>query len=104
MDREDMKEVEDFWHDYLTVIIGSIGVTVFSVITFAIVTRLFSPEQFGSLNLFMLVVQISLFFGANWTANAMTRFGKEEAITAGTVTKTFWARVFMFSITPPCFC
>jgi O-antigen/teichoic acid export membrane protein len=98
-----MKEVEDFWHDYLTVLIGNIGVALFSIITFTMVIKLLSPEQFGMFNLFMSVAQIGLLFGSNWTVSAMIRFGKEEAITDGTIRKTFWARMLIFGMALPIF-
>lgn len=98
-----MEEVEDFWNDYLIVIIGSVGMAIFNIITFTIIIRMFSPEQFGSYNLFMSIAQVGLFLGANWTVSAMIRFGKEEAIAQGTIRKTFWSRALMFGITLPIF-
>ncbi len=67
------------------------------------IIRLFSPEQFGIFNLFLLVTQIGLLFSANWTTSAMIRFGKEEVITDGTIRKTFWARALISGITLPIF-
>jgi len=98
-----MNEIKNFFYDYLSLLTGRFSTILFSIITFTMVIRLLNPEQFGIFNLFLLVIQIGLLFSANWTTSAMIRFGKEEVISDGTITKTFWARALILSITLPVF-
>ncbi|MDP3731673.1 MAG: oligosaccharide flippase family protein, partial [Candidatus Omnitrophota bacterium] len=56
------------------------------------VTRNLGPEKWGTLTLFMSIIQLLFSLGINWTSSAVVRFGKEEFFREGHLRKTFGAR------------
>ncbi len=93
-----IKEIKSAWWDYFS-ILGSQAIALpLSLIYISLIARLFGPEKWGIVTLFMGIVQLLFASGISWTSGSIIRFGKEEFIKQGHLRKTVSARVFIFVI------
>ena len=80
-----------FW-DYLSIVTATIISLVLQVGMTTFSTRILGANGYGKLALFFLVAQLILLFGISWTSAAVIRYGREEFVLTGGISKTFWGR------------
>lgn len=80
-----------FW-DFCTVLGGRVISLPLAFLIAILATRILGSEGYGTLSLFFLVSQLFFLFGINWTSAAVIRYGKEEFVENGKISRTFWAR------------
>lgn len=92
-----MKEIRGVWWDYLSIFGSQVLSVPLSLIYISFLTRHLGPSGWGTVVIFMSIVQFIFSWGINWGSNAIIRFGKEEFIRDGHLRKTFSVRlVFIF--------
>lgn len=70
-----------------------------SLVVNAMLTRQLGTEAFGRLALLLTASQMLLLLTANWTQTAVVRFGAREFAVGGSLTETFWTRLWMVAPT-----
>jgi stage V sporulation protein B len=88
----DFPEVKSSFKDYSWLFFGNAVLLLLSVAYMSLLTRILGPDGYGILSLFLLVVQGIFTFFVNWTSAAVIRYGREEFIHDGKISKVFWGR------------
>jgi len=93
-----MKEIKNAWWDYFS-ILGSQAVALpLSIVYISLVARIFGPEKWGTVALFLGVMQLLFCSGIGWTSGAIVRFGKDEFIKRGNLRLTSGSRILISAI------
>lgn len=87
-----MTDLSRLFREFVSVCLGNYGGIALSLAINVILTRRLGAEGFGHLALLLTASQILSFFIANWSVQAVVRFGAQEFIAEGQVAKTIWAR------------
>ncbi len=94
---EQKQEARSIVGNYLAVSGGRIASIFLSAAVLAIVTRSLGPEKFGTLSIFFMVCSFFTTIFINWQNSAITRFGREEYIQSGNISRTMGAGFLIFS-------
>ena len=86
------KDIKNSFFDYSSLVGSNIGIILLSFISIPILVRILGASEYGKLNLFFMICQITFVTMVGWTFTAGVRFGKEEFMKSGKVNETFWAR------------
>ncbi len=92
-----MLEVKKSFYDYSSLLFGNITTIILQLISFTLIARLLTVEDYGSYNLFLTVVNFFVLFGVSWTSGALVIFGKEEFLKNRSIKTTFWSRLLLIS-------
>jgi O-antigen/teichoic acid export membrane protein len=76
--------------------IGKIGTVIIGFVNLIILTRIFTIEEMGKYSLFLMVVNLALTVGLNWSDASIVRHGREEYVNSKKINKSFWARFYLF--------
>jgi O-antigen/teichoic acid export membrane protein len=61
-----------------------------------ILARILTTEQMGKYSLFLMIVNMALIVGLNWSDTSVVRHGREEYVQSKKINKSFWARMWLF--------
>lgn len=75
---------------------GQAGTVVIGLVNMAILARVLTTEEMGVYSLFLMVVNLVLILGLNWSDASIVRHGKEEFVQTGRINRSFWARLMLF--------
>lgn len=81
--------------NYASLVALQIASAFFSFAAVWLITRYFGPEGFGSIIAFVAASQLVQVF-LNWSSTALARFGIEEFVETGKITRSFWVRSWIF--------
>jgi O-antigen/teichoic acid export membrane protein len=81
--------------NYLWLLIAHGGTASFSFLSVWIITRYFGSEGYGGVVAFVAASQMIQIF-VNWSSTALARFGIQEFVETGKITRSFWTRSLIF--------
>lgn len=61
-----------------------------------ILARMLTTEEMGKYSLFLMIVNLALIIGLNWSDSSIVRHGREEYVKSQKINKSFWARMYLF--------
>ena len=88
-------DIENAPRNYLWLVAAHGGTALFSFATVWLITRYLGSEGYGGVIAFVAASQLAQIF-LNWSSTALARFGIEEFVETGKITRSFWARTSIF--------
>lgn len=89
-------EYKRIFKDGSNLLIGRLGTVFIGFINLMILTRILTTEEMGKYSLFLMVVNLALILGLNWSDASIVRHGREEFVKHGKINQSFWARFYLF--------
>jgi O-antigen/teichoic acid export membrane protein len=89
-------ELKRVFKDSLHLAAGKIGTVVISLVNMIILARILTTDQMGVYSLFLMIVNLALIVGLNWSETSVVRHGREEYINSKKINQSFWARIYIF--------
>ena len=83
--------------DGTSLLFGKIGTIVLSLATLMILTRTLTTEDMGKYSIFLMIVNIAVLLGLNWSDSSIVRHGREELVSHKKINQSFWARMYLFT-------
>jgi len=81
--------------NYISLVAAHGATAFFSFASVWLVTRHLGSEGYGGIVAFVAASQLVQIF-LNWSSTALARFGIEEFVETGRITRSFWSRTLMF--------
>lgn len=81
--------------NYSTLVAAQIASAFFSFGSVWLATRFLGTEGYGGIVAVIAASQVAQIF-VNWTCVALARYGVEEFVESGKISKSFWARTLIF--------
>ena len=81
--------------NYSTLVITQFAVAFFSFASVTLCTRKLGAEGYGGIVAVIAASSVAQIF-VNWTCVALARYGVEEFIESGKISKSFWSRTLIF--------
>jgi len=75
---------------------GQVGTVIVSIASLMILSRILTTEQMGKYSLFLMIVNLALIVGLNWSDSSVVRHGREEYVNTKKINQSFWARMYLF--------
>lgn len=88
-------DLKNAFRNYSTLVVAQIAVAFFSFASVKLVTWSIGFEGYGGVIAVIAASQVAQMF-VNWTGIALARYGVEEFVETGRITKSFWARTAVF--------
>lgn len=88
-------DIRNAFRNYSGLVISQICAACFSFASVWLITHYLSPEGYGAVVAVIAASQIGQVF-VNWTCVALARYGVEEFVESGKLSKSFWARTLIF--------
>lgn len=88
-------DLQNAIRNYSTLVATQIAVAFFSFASAWLATRYLGTEGYGGVVAVIAASQVAQIF-VNWTCVALARYGVEEFVESGKISKTFWARTLIF--------
>lgn len=85
------------WWDYASILAGQGVFAVLTVVATVLSARLLGSEGYGTVALFMGVVQLFFVVGVKWSFPAVMRYGREALVREGAAGRVFWAWAPLFT-------
>ncbi len=85
------------WWDYVSVLSSQGIFALWTVLGVVLSARILGPEGYGTVALFMGVIQLLFIVGVKWSFPAILRFGREALIQEGAGGRVFWAWMPLFA-------
>lgn len=82
--------------DGIHLLAGKIGTAVIGLVLLMILARVLTTEEMGKYSLFLMIVNLALVVGLNWSDSSVVRHGREEHVKSNKINKSFWARMYLF--------
>lgn len=89
-------EYKRIYKDGIHLVAGKIGTVVVGLLDMMLLARILTTEQMGKYSLFLMIVNLALILGLNWSDASIVRHGREEYIKREKINKSFWARMYLF--------
>ncbi len=89
--------VRTAWWDYVSLLGSHVAFACLTVVGLALSARLLGPKEYGTVALFMGVIQLFFIIGVKWSFPAVLRFGRDALIRDGTAGQVVWAWLFLFA-------
>jgi O-antigen/teichoic acid export membrane protein len=89
-------DARNIFKNYFVVAGTQIGGAIFSLATVWLATRLYGTDGYGSIVAIIAGSQAVQLL-TNWTNVALARYGVQEFVETGKISKVFWARTVIFS-------
>lgn len=77
-------------------LVGRLGTAVISLLSLMILSRILSTEEMGVYQIALMVINLALILGLNWSDSSIIRHGREEFVNSGRINLSFWARSYIF--------
>ena len=88
-------DLRNAFRNYSTLVAAQIAVALFSFASVWLVTRQLGTDGYGGVVAVIAASQIAQIF-VNWTGISLARYGVEEFVESGQITRSFWARTAIF--------
>lgn len=88
-------DLRNAFGNYATLVISQIAVAFFSFASVTLCTRTLGAEGYGGIVAVIAASSVAQIF-VNWTCVGLARFGVEEFVESGKISKSFWARTIIF--------
>ncbi|MGV8141065.1 MAG: oligosaccharide flippase family protein [Candidatus Woesearchaeota archaeon] len=75
---------------------GKVGTVIISLVDIMLLARILTTEQMGKYSLFLMIVNLALVVGLNWSDSSIVRHGREEYTLNKKINQSFWARIYLF--------
>lgn len=82
--------------NYLTLVAAQVASGLLSFISVWLATRLLGSTGYGGVVAIIAASQAIGQLTVNWTSTSLSRFGVEEFVQAGSISKPFWTRFWIF--------
>jgi len=89
-------EFKRFRRDASSMFAGKVGTILVNLLNLVILARILTVEDMGRYSLFLMVVNLALMLGLNWSDSSIIRHGREEFVRRGKINQSFWARMYLF--------
>lgn len=89
-------EYKRIFKDGIHLFAGKLGTVVITLVSMMILARILTTEQMGKYSLFLMIVNLALIVGLNWSDTSVIRHGREEYVQRKKINKSFWARMYLF--------
>ena len=89
-------EYKRIFKDGIHLFAGKLGTVIVSFINMMILARILTTEEMGKYSLFLMVVNLALIVGLNWSDASVVRHGREEYVNSKKINQSFWARMYLF--------
>ncbi len=102
MNRRDASwDLQNIFKNYFALVITQFGSAFFSFASVYLATRFLGTEGYGGIVALLAASQTVQIF-VSWTVTALARYGVEEFVETGEISKSFWARtlVLFFNLLP----
>ncbi|MGV8141084.1 MAG: oligosaccharide flippase family protein [Candidatus Woesearchaeota archaeon] len=84
------------FRDGIHLLAGRIGTAVIGLVSMMILARILTVEEMGKYSLFLMIVNLALIVGLNWSDSSIVRHGREEYLQNKKINRSFWARMYLF--------
>jgi O-antigen/teichoic acid export membrane protein len=88
-------DLSNAFGNYATLAVSQIAVAFFSFASVTLCTRTLGAEGYGGIIAIIAASSVAQIF-VNWTCVGLARFGVEEFVESGNISKSFWARTIIF--------
>lgn len=88
-------DLRNAFGNYATLVVSQIAVALFSFASVTLCTRTLGAEGYGGIVAVIAASSVAQIF-VNWTCVGLARFGVEEFVESGKISKSFWARTIIF--------
>jgi lipopolysaccharide exporter len=89
-------EYRRIFRDGAHLLAGRVGTMLIGVLDLMLLARILSTEEMGKYSLFLMVVNLALIVGLNWSDSSVVRHGREEFTQRKSISQSFWARMYLF--------
>lgn len=89
-------EYKRIFKDGTHLFVGKIGTAIIGLITLMLLARILTTEEMGKYSLLLMIVNLALIIGLNWSDSSIVRHGREEYSSSNKINKSFWARMYLF--------
>ena len=89
-------EYKRVFKDGIHLLAGKVGTVIISLVDIMLLARILTTEQMGKYSLFLMIVNLALVVGLNWSDSSIVRHGREEYIINKKINQSFWARIYLF--------
>lgn len=89
-------EYKRIFKDGMHLLTGNVGSTLVGFLNLIILARILTTEEMGKYSLFLMLVNLAVQLGLNWSDSSILRHGREEFIARGKINKSFWARFYLY--------
>ncbi len=102
MDQNDSRrnvrwDIDNARQNYTALILAQGGLAAASFLCVWVITQALGAEPYGNIAAFMAAAQLAQ-IALWWTLNAMVRFGVQEFIESGQISKSFWSRTIVLAV------
>ncbi|MCU0240066.1 MAG: oligosaccharide flippase family protein [Pyrinomonadaceae bacterium] len=88
-------DLKNAFGNYATLVVSQFAVAFFSFASVTLCTRTLGAEGYGGIVAVIAASSVAQIF-VNWTCVGLARFGVEEFVDSGKISKSFWARTIIF--------
>lgn len=88
-------DLKNALRNYSTLVVAQITVALFSFASVWLITHYLGTEGYGGVVAVIAASQVAQIL-VNWTCVSLARYGVEEFVETGHITKSFWARTAIF--------
>jgi O-antigen/teichoic acid export membrane protein len=89
-------EYKRIFKDGIHLLAGKIGTSIISLVVLIILARVLTTEEMGKYSIFLMIINLALVVGLNWSDSSVVRHGREEHVKSQKINKSFWARMYLF--------
>jgi O-antigen/teichoic acid export membrane protein len=89
-------DYQRIFKDGIHLLAGKIGTAIIGILNLMVLARVLTTEEMGKYSLFLMVVNLALIVGLNWSDSSVVRHGREEYVGSKKINKSFWARMYLF--------
>lgn len=86
-------------YDYFAIFGGRLGGTFMSAAVVTLVARMLGPENYGKFSVFLMVANLIAVVFLNWPNSAVVRFGREEFVRDGRISKVMGSALAILAVT-----
>lgn len=86
-------EYKRIFTDGSNLLVGKIGTVAIGLINLMLLSRVLTTEEMGKYSLFLMIVNLTLTAGLNWSDSSIIRHGREEFVKHKKINQSFWARL-----------
>lgn len=83
--------------NYLTLVAAQVASGLFSFVSVWLATRLLGPTGYGGIVAIIAASQAIGQLAVNWTSGSLSRYGVQEFVQKGNISRPFWTRFWIFA-------
>jgi len=89
-------EYKRIFKDGIHLLAGKMGVVALGIANLMILSRILTTEEMGKYSLFLMIVNLAIVIGLDWSNSSVIRHGREELVKRKKINQSFWARMYIF--------